>query len=28
LNLSKPEEFMKTRALKVLASDGLAEVAN
>ncbi len=29
LNLSKPEEFMKTRALKVLASDdGLTEVAN
>ncbi|MBY0517673.1 MAG: endopeptidase La [Bacteriovoracaceae bacterium] len=28
LNLSKPEEFMKTRALKVLEGDGALEVAN
>ena len=28
LNLSKPEEFMKTRALKVLDGDANLEVAN
>ena len=28
LNLSKPEEFMKSRALKVLESDSSLEVAN
>ena len=28
LNLSKPEDFMKTRALKVLDGDANLEVAN